>query len=301
MISTSSFTPSSSRQSDTQERQTQNLLGDFSQGQEPETVEALLFPAFRHFKGLRSLSAKFTPNSESGYLKGFISENLTASSPAASSRQVEDDRATTSVHYWESSPITNPTVLICSHGSRDSRCGVLGPVLHDEFKKYIAARRNAEDNSRLRLRVSQGARFIASGPEHREPNPPNPQDQETGEPTLKSHPSSPTNSSASIPSSHDITINVGMISHIGGHKWAGNVIIYIPPTLTVSHLPPPPRTNAQEPSESTPHPLAGMGIWYARVEPRHVEGIIEQTILKGNVILDLFRGGLDSNGKLIRV
>ncbi|KAK4148203.1 Sucrase/ferredoxin-like-domain-containing protein [Dichotomopilus funicola] len=50
---------------------------------------------------------------------------------------------------------------------------------------------------------------------------------------------------------------VGQISHIGGHKFAGNVIVYIPPTLKTE--------------DGGAHPLAGHGIWYGRVEPAHVE------------------------------
>jgi (2Fe-2S) ferredoxin len=68
------------------------------------------------------------------------------------------------------------------------------------------------------------------------------------------------------------------VSHIGGHKWAGNVIIYLPPGYT----------NGSEDSV-----LAGRGIWYGRVEPRHVEGIIKETILGDKVIKDLFRGATD--------
>ncbi|KAG4223135.1 hypothetical protein PC116_g28394 [Phytophthora cactorum] len=28
-------------------------------------------------------------------------------------------------------------VLICGHGQRDSRCGIYGPVLQDEFEKQL--------------------------------------------------------------------------------------------------------------------------------------------------------------------
>lgn len=78
------------------------------------------------------------------------------------------------------------------------------------------------------------------------------------------------------------TARVGTISHIGGHKWAGNVIIYIPPSFTN-------------------HPLAGKGIWYGRVGPEHVEGIVSQTIIDGKVTKDLFRGGIDRSGEIIRL
>lgn len=79
-----------------------------------------------------------------------------------------------------------------------------------------------------------------------------------------------------------LSARVGLISHIGGHKWAGNVILYIPPTL---------QNNA----------LAGKGIWYGRVSPENVEGIVTKTVMEGKVIKDLFRGGIDRSGEIIRL
>jgi len=82
--------------------------------------------------------------------------------------------------------------------------------------------------------------------------------------------------------------NIGLISHVGGHKYAGNVIVYIPPKMTLG--------------ESTePHPLAGKGIWYGRIEPKHVQGIVDETILGGKVVADHFRGGIDRNGDILRM
>jgi (2Fe-2S) ferredoxin len=74
-----------------------------------------------------------------------------------------------------------------------------------------------------------------------------------------------TRSSTSGPS----TVNVACISHIGGHAWAGNVIIY-----------------------NGGGALKKTGIWYGRVEPRHVEYIIRETVLEGRVLGELFRGGV---------
>ena len=71
---------------------------------------------------------------------------------------------------------------------------------------------------------------------------------------------------------------VGLISHIGGHKFAGNIIVYLPPGLTTK--------------SGEKHALAGKGIWYGRVMPEHVEGIVRETIMEGNVIEDIFRGGV---------
>ena len=74
---------------------------------------------------------------------------------------------------------------------------------------------------------------------------------------------------------------VAEISHVGGHKFAGNVIIYIPP--------------------SWDHPLAGKGVWYGRVEPQSVEGLVNATVVEGKVVKDLFRGGVDKGGEVMRL
>lgn len=110
-----------------------------------------------------------------------------------------------------------------------------------------------------------------------------------------------------------------MISHIGGHKWAGNVIVYIPPNYQINPVQrtrggvDPKDKSAQEPTvnegdkiseqDESPFlsPLAGKGIWYGRVQPKHVEGIVEQTIGHGKIIKELFRGGINQNGTVIRL
>ncbi|EEB88526.1 hypothetical protein MPER_13593 [Moniliophthora perniciosa FA553] len=55
-------------------------------------------------------------------------------------------------------------------------------------------------------------------------------------------------------------------SHTGGHKYAGNCIIY------------------------TPH---GSGVWYGRVTTHEVNAIVSQTIEKGLVLPPLLRGGVN--------
>lgn len=79
-----------------------------------------------------------------------------------------------------------------------------------------------------------------------------------------------------------LTASVGLISHIGGHKFAGNVILYLPKTFHVPHM-------------------AGRCIWYGRVEPKHVEGIIKSTILKGTIIKQLLRGGMEPDGRMLDI
>ncbi|KAL8630439.1 hypothetical protein Q9189_003860 [Teloschistes chrysophthalmus] len=120
-------------------------------------------------------------------------------------------------------PIDKITILICSHNTRDRRCGVIGPLLYQSFIKYA---------------------------------------------DLK-------------------TTDVGMVSHVGGHAFAGNVIIYIPPGHKV-----PPSETGEKDHDTELSPLAGSGVWYGRVEPKHVQGILEETVQKGKIIGELWRGGL---------
>ncbi|KAK4152950.1 hypothetical protein C8A00DRAFT_44082 [Chaetomidium leptoderma] len=126
-------------------------------------------------------------------------------------------------------------VLVCGHGGRDQRCGVFGPLLRGEFERRLPERG---------VEVLKGAVEVESF--------------ETAAP---------------VGVGSEYAARVGLISHIGGHKFAGNVILYLPPGL---------RTE-----DGLAHPLAGHGIWYGRVEPRHVEGIVGETILKGRVIEEL--------------
>jgi len=111
-------------------------------------------------------------------------------------------------------PIRFPVILICGHGARDSRCGILGPILQSAFEKELAKR--------------------------------------------------------------GVHADVAQISHVGGHKFAGNVIVYTPPTWG--------------------NELAGTGVWYGRVGPEHVEGLVEETVVRGRIVLGMLRGGIMGDG-----
>ena len=202
----------------------------FPAAAKPSTTDVLLFPSFKRFNGLsndrETLSTFATAFLKAKRLHPFHNEL------AAEQKQVllRDESVASSLP--QTTPITTPTILICGHGGRDQRCGTLGPILRDEFRKQ------------LEIKGIQG--------------------------------------------------DVGLISHIGGHKYAGNVIIYMPPTSET--------TTARTPASSTTdidvekNSLAGSGIWYGRVDPSNVEGIIEETIMKNRIIADLFRGGITQNG-----
>lgn len=147
--------------------------------------------------------------------------------------------------------VTDVLVLICGHGGRDIRCGVTGPILRDQFEKSLP---------------ESGLQVLRDPVEI-------PQED----------------SKATLPSDGEAarTARVGLISHVGGHKFAGNVIVYIPPGT---------KTSGGE-----KHALAGCGIWYGRVEAKHVEGIVRETVLEGRVIEDLFRGGIKQGGEILRI
>ncbi|KAI7875911.1 hypothetical protein K492DRAFT_210694 [Lichtheimia hyalospora FSU 10163] len=61
-------------------------------------------------------------------------------------------------------------------------------------------------------------------------------------------------------------VAIFMVSHVGGHKFAGNIICYIHEGRT--------------------------GIWYGRVNTCHCKPIIEETMCGGKVIKDLYRGAM---------
>ena len=64
-------------------------------------------------------------------------------------------------------------------------------------------------------------------------------------------------------------VGIYFVSHVGGHKYAANVLVY--------------RKQAQQ------------MIWLARVRPEHCEGIVRYTVMKGKVVHpeSQLRGGFD--------
>jgi (2Fe-2S) ferredoxin len=144
-------------------------------------------------------------------------------------------------------------VLICGHGGRDGRCGVMGPVLREEFERQLPGEGFEVLKDPVDVSHNAEAFLLEDG-----------QDQKDGK-----------------------GARVGLISHIGGHKFAGNVILYFPPGM--------------KGKDGKEHELAGCGIWYGRVEPKHVEGILKETVADGRVIEELFRGGIKQGGEMLRL
>lgn len=216
-----------------------------------QTASAYLLPAFKYVPFLPRVSFDSVEALVRGYL---LPEKLHPMHDGLS--PIHRDRLTRAPAYQKAlygvRDVEEVMVLICGHGGRDQRCGVFGPLLRGEFAKRLP---------------EQGIEVLTAP-------------VEAGDGDAKDALEGPGRQGKTA-------ARVGLISHIGGHKFAGNVIIYLP-----RHL----KTAAGK-----KHPLAGSGIWYGRVEPRHVEGIVGETIRKGRVIEELFRGGVSQEGDTLRL
>ncbi|KAI8657740.1 FAD-binding FR-type domain-containing protein [Fusarium keratoplasticum] len=218
---------------------------------EVQTTSAYLLPSFKYVPFLPRISF----DSVQALAKGFLLPKKLHSAHEGLS-PIHRDRLTRKEAYQGLLPgvqdVRDVLVLICGHGGRDARCGTMAPVLETEFKEKLRSEG---------LDVLEGAVQVPIGLEEVQ--------RIQGE-----------------AGPEGTTARVGLISHIGGHKFAGNVIIYLPPHMKMGDM---------------PHPLAGHGIWYGRVEPKNVEGIVKETILKGNVVADMFRGGIDAQRRMLRI
>ena len=220
---------------------------------EVQSVSAYLLPSFKYVPFLPRVSFDAVQALVRGYL---LPERLHPMHDGLS--PIHRDRLLRKDAYRHLLPgvrdVGDVLVLVCGHGGRDMRCGVLGPVLQREFEAQLP---------RAGFDVLRGPAVDESA--HAAPSLPG--DAESLQPPR--------------------TARVAQISHIGGHKYAGNVIVYLPPALTDG--------------AGTPHPLAGHGVWYGRVEPRHVEGLIRETLVNGNVVRDHFRGAINQKRNIIRL
>ncbi|KAH8689664.1 Sucrase/ferredoxin-like-domain-containing protein [Talaromyces proteolyticus] len=220
-------------------------------------ASAFLFPAFKYVPRI-PVAALQAANNETPDLETFARAFLLPHKLHSAHASIPDAQRSTmtrspelSSHFPEVLEIKqSPTILICGHGGRDMRCGVMRPVLQAEFERVLRRKGFTTNGD------EDGQKSVVDGPTH---------------------------------------ANLAAISHIGGHKYAGNVIIYIPPGFMTT------AASSKSTVEVIPSPLAGTGIWYGRVEPKHVEGIVEETIFKGNVVEDHFRGGIGMDGEIYRL
>ncbi|KAG6880074.1 hypothetical protein C0992_006886 [Termitomyces sp. T32_za158] len=136
-------------------------------------------------------------------------------------------------------------ILLCSHKKRDNRCALTAPKLEHAFIHSLQENGWAAD-TQLECHCLMGTPLedLEGTCEER---------QETIAKELKS-------------SAAEKRVLILKTSHITGHKFAGNCIIYTP---------------------------QGSGVWYGRVSPHEVESIVVNTIIQGRVLAPLLRGGLN--------
>jgi len=135
-------------------------------------------------------------------------------------------------------------ILICSHRKRDVRCAVAAPKLEHAFAQTLEAK-DWEVHTQLEDPTGPPLEDYPDGDDKEAEL--NRRLQELDE---------------SLPK----RALVLMTSHIGGHKYAGNVIIYMP---------------------------QGAGVWYGRVTTHEVASIVNTTILGGKILPPLLRGGVN--------
>ncbi|KAI9835239.1 MAG: hypothetical protein M1837_003877 [Sclerophora amabilis] len=207
------------------------------------TTSAYLLPDFQ-------LLPHISPDTKS--MEALAEDLLTRKTPEVEKASASSGIGTQELHRLQGThriqthEFCEALVLICGHGGRDERCGIMGPLLRSEFRSAIS---NSNELTLENDRPGKPLKGLDEAPKTRG------------------------------------SVRVGLISHIGGHRFAGNVIIYIPPKF----------------KGPTSHALMGKGIWYGRVEPKHIEGIVKETILKGNVISELYRGGIDQDRRMLRI
>ncbi|KAF9534392.1 Sucrase/ferredoxin-like-domain-containing protein [Crepidotus variabilis] len=137
-------------------------------------------------------------------------------------------------------------ILLCSHKKRDNRCGIAAPKLEHAFIKSLEAHGWDADTHLEHPSLTMGPALedLGSTPEEREE-------------TIATQLQESTSSKRAL---------IVKVSHIGGHRYAGNAIIYTP---------------------------AGSGIWYGRVTPHDVDSIVTNTIVDGLILPPLLRGGVN--------
>ncbi|PWY64019.1 hypothetical protein BO83DRAFT_323187 [Aspergillus eucalypticola CBS 122712] len=124
-------------------------------------------------------------------------------------------------------------ILLCSHRTRDARCGQSAPLLRKEFERHLRHLGLYRDMD----------------------------DERPG------------------------GVGIYFINHVGGHKYAANVIIYRRRDFEWYK-----KTEGTEEEEG-----AAQGIWLARVRPQDCENIVRYTVLQGKVVKpgEQLRGGFD--------
>ncbi|KAJ7068063.1 Sucrase/ferredoxin-like-domain-containing protein [Mycena amicta] len=134
-------------------------------------------------------------------------------------------------------------ILLCSHKRRDNRCAISAPKLEHAFIRSLEAK-GWTAHTELEHIVDPPLEKFSGTVEEKERH--------------------VADELRTLPATRKALILRN--SHIGGHHFSGNCVLYLP---------------------------SGSCVWYGRVTPHEVESIVENTILGGLVLPTLLRGGMD--------
>ncbi|KZT12554.1 uncharacterized protein LAESUDRAFT_808148 [Laetiporus sulphureus 93-53] len=141
----------------------------------------------------------------------------------------------------------NCVITICSHKRRDNRCGIAAPKLAHTFQESLE-RAGWEVHTQLEDPSFSSTAF--------EDTPGTPAEKDTEfRRRLEA-----------VDSADQKRMLIIRNSHMGGHKFAGNVIINTP---------------------------QGSCVWYGRVTPHEVDAIVKETVIGGKILPPLLRGGIN--------
>jgi glycerol-3-phosphate O-acyltransferase / dihydroxyacetone phosphate acyltransferase len=200
----------------------------------------LLLPAF---VSIYNITAKNVPQ-----LINLVNMAPTTSSPLEPSvlpRTVSSPGPNIPVITTKACP-HNAIILLCSHKSRDARCGHSAPLLRKELERHLRPLGLYRDLH----------------------------DERPG------------------------GVGIYFISHVGGHKYSANVIIYRRPNAFGQDDISVPKNNGEGQEHETRDESdlgASQCIWLARVRPEDCENLIRYTVMKGKVVKPehQLRGGFD--------
>ncbi|KAK7518601.1 Sucrase/ferredoxin-like-domain-containing protein [Phyllosticta citriasiana] len=232
----------------------------------PTTV--LLLPAF-------TLVDNVTPSSVPTLIQNHVSTGPTNTQPldgAAPPRPTSSTSAKTAKSSKSSKPLPKPTlplvvrdcphnylILLCSHKTRDARCGQSAPLLRREFERHLRPLGLYRDLH----------------------------DERPG------------------------GVGIYFINHVGGHKYAANVLIYrragsVGTESAAAHAGQVQENGDKEAEKegngtAKENREAAQCMWLARVRPEHCENIVKYTILQGKLLNPdrQLRGGFDRSRQLI--
>ncbi|KAF9509502.1 hypothetical protein BS47DRAFT_1349174 [Hydnum rufescens UP504] len=146
-------------------------------------------------------------------------------------------------------------ILICSHKRRDNKCGIAAPILQNAFTTVLNARQWEVHTEVDDSCMNEPSLEDISG-----------SSAEERDLAFVQRLQASSSSSSSSGSQHEKRALILNTSHIGGHKFAGNIVVYWP---------------------------SGSAVWYGRVSPKEVTAVVDETVVGGRVIPELLRAGVN--------